>query len=514
MRKLICCAALAVALSSHAATTITVSNDVTVPQVKRIGISGISHYYYDRVILKNLVWHNAGFEGLSFQSMIRCPSGSTSGCLDDNPDTQWRTGFWNGATYEFVLGSAKGRTGTIGTFVTAPHDGATGSTWSFADTGTAVAAGDYFIARKYTPGGADMGWNVYTNGGATVSTELTDLPPGTQGRQCIRLSAASAGQNATINSAFGTFAGQNFVIMNGTYRVTFKAKGTGGSNAIAVMVGRGNTTVTNQVVALTPSWATYNIDFSASEPATVPAGFAALNFMAYGSAALLDEVSVVQTNGDATNTTGFRDPVVAALRSFNPGILRSHNLDLGDSPDDLIGHPFAHRRNEYSAFATDKGTVPYGWHEFLELCELIGAEPYLDIPIVFSDTEAANLIEYLADPSTSPSSPRPRTRAPSPPGTTAFPRIDLELGNEAWNSVYRGGTMLAADYGTRGNDLFRAMRRSTFYDATKLNLILGVQASNPVNSRLTHNASANHDMLALAPSMPTPITDSPTTEHS
>ncbi len=108
--------------------------------MKRIGISGISHYYYDRVILKNLVWHNAGFEGLSFQSMIRCASGSASGCLDDNPYTQWPTGFWNGATYEFVLGSAKARTGTIGTFVTAPHDGATGSSWSFADTGTAVAS--------------------------------------------------------------------------------------------------------------------------------------------------------------------------------------------------------------------------------------------------------------------------------------------------------------------------------------------------------------------------------------
>ena len=41
------------AVSAHAATTINVSSTVTVPQVKRFGISGISHYYYDRLLLKN-----------------------------------------------------------------------------------------------------------------------------------------------------------------------------------------------------------------------------------------------------------------------------------------------------------------------------------------------------------------------------------------------------------------------------------------------------------------------------
>src|SRR5260221_4006889 len=73
--------------------------------------------------------------------------------------------------------------------------------------------------------------------------------------------------------------------------------------------------------------------------------------------------------------------------------------------------------------------------------------------------------------------------------------------------------MLAADYGTRGNDFFGIMRRSPYYDATKLNLILGVQSSNPFNSRLTHNASANHDMLAIAPYMATRIDDYTTNEQ-
>ncbi len=507
MRKTITLLALSASLALHAATTVNVGTNVVVPGVKRFGVSGISHYYYDRVLLKNLVWHNAGFEGLLFQSVIRCgAAGTPTGCVDDNPSTQWPSGFWDGGTFEFVLGAAKGRSGTIASFVAAPHDNVTGSTFNFAASGTAPAAGDYFIARKYTPGGADMGWNVMANGGAAISTELADLPPDTAGRQCIRISAAGTGQFASINTAFGAFGGSNFVIMNGTYRVTFKAKGVGGNNRVVVAVARGNNTFTNQNVTLSTSWSTYTVDFSAAETSSAPVGFVVLSFTPTGSSVLLDDVSLEQTNGDPTNTTAFRDPVVAALRSFNPGGLRAHCLDLGDSLDDLIAPPFGHRRPEYSVYATNKGTIPYGWHEFLELCELLGAEPYLPIPIVFSDAEAANLIEYLAGPTTSPYGARRAARGHPAPWTDSFTRIHLEIGNEAWNPVFRGGTLLAADYGHRGNDFFAVMRQSPYY-SSKFNLILGIQAANPFNSRVTHNASSMHDTLAIGPYIATRIDD-------
>lgn len=495
------------AASAPAATNINVGNTVVTPGVRRFGISGISHYYYDRLLLKNLVWHNAGFEGLLFQSVIRCgAAGTPTGCADDNPFTQWPTGFWQGGTFEFVLGAAKGRTGTIASFSGAPHDGVTPSAFTFTAAGTAPAAGDYFIARKYTPGGADAGWNTQLSGGGAISTELADLPPGTEGRQCIRLSAAASGQIAGVNTAFGAFANANFIVMNGTYRLTFKAKGLGGGNSVLVTIARGNTMFASQAITLSPSWATHTVDFSAAEAASVAAAFVVLSFTASASSALLDDVSLVQTNGDPTNTTAFRDPVIAALRSFNPGGLRSHNLDLGDSLDDLVGSPFAHRRVEYSTFATNKATIPYGWHEFLELCELLGVEPYLDIPIVFSDAEAANLIEYLAGPTTTPYGARRAARGHPAPWINSFTRIHLEFGNEAWNAVFRGGTLFAADYGARGNDFFAAMRHSPYY-STKFNLILGVQAASPFNSRTTHNASANHDMLAIGPYIGTRIDD-------
>lgn len=495
--------------SLHAATSINVGSTVVTSGARRFGISGISHYYYDRLLLKNLVWRNAGFEGLQWRTVIRCDHGTATTCVDDLLSDQWPNGFWDGGTFEFILGTAKGRTGTIASFLTAPRDNVTGNTFNFADSGTAPAQGDYFIARKTFPGGAATGWGdpPQAYGGATITTELADLPPGTDGLQCIRLTASGGTQMATIGAPFGAFENSNFIIMNGSYRITFKAKGTGGSNTVRVAVARGGVNpFVNQVVTLSPSWATYTVDFSAAEPLNVASGLVILTFTAAGSSALLDDVSLVQTNGDPANTTAFRDPVVAAIRGINPGILRSHVLDQGDSLDNLIAPVFAHRRNEYTPYANDKGTTPYGWHEFLELCELAGAEPYLSIPLPFSDSEAANLIEYLAGPATTPYGAKRAARGHPAPWTDSFTRIHLELGNEAWNPTFRGATMFAADYGKRGNDFFTVMRSSPYFNP-KFNLILGVQTVGTFNTRLTHNASATHDMLAIAPYIATRIDD-------
>lgn len=163
---------LLVATATRAATTINVGDMVMVSGVKRFGLNFNWHYYYDRVLLKNLVWRNAGFEGLLFRSMIRCESGTPTGCVDANYFVQWPSGFWNDGTYEFVLGTAKGRSGSIASSTAPPGgSGSGGTTFVFGDSGMTPAAGDYFIAQKYFPGGAEVGWNVATNGGATVTTD-------------------------------------------------------------------------------------------------------------------------------------------------------------------------------------------------------------------------------------------------------------------------------------------------------------------------------------------------------
>ncbi|HEY3057005.1 MAG TPA: hypothetical protein VGK31_13855 [Thermoanaerobaculia bacterium] len=496
------------AQAAAGSTTITVSNTVAVPSVKRFGVQMSDHLYYDRLTLKNLVWRNAGFEGLQYQTVVRCASGSSTGCVDDTTFSQWQTGFWDNATYEFIFGAAKGRSGTVVTFVATPHDGVTGASFTFEGAGATPATGDYFIVRKYFPGGADIGWNPELTGGATVSTEMVDLPPGTAGRQCLRLSAAAQGQFLRAHTDFGWYPQAQYLsaLLNGTYRLTFLAKGAGGTNSLGVIVTRGATQFVNRSIALTSSWASYTVDFSASETAAVT-GYAALEFNVNGSSALVDDISLVQTNTDPANTTAFRDAVIDALRTYNPGILRGPNKEQGEPLDNLIGPPFAKLRTGYNVTSNDANFTQYGWHEFLDLCEYLHTEPYLIFPMTFSSTEVANAVEYLAGPATSPYGARRAARGHPAPWTDSFTRVHIEYGNESWNPVYRGATMFAADYGVRGNEVLGVIKQSPYYSSSKFNLILGVQAANPYNTRTTHNASANHDMLAIGPYIATEIND-------
>src|SRR5205814_6313077 len=102
-------------------------------------------------------------------------------------------------------GASKERSGTNASLLTSPSDNVTGNTYTFTESGVAPAQGDYFIAEKYFPGGAEVGWadSLVALNGATVSTESADLAPDTPGRQCIRLSASAAGQTLGIATPFG-----------------------------------------------------------------------------------------------------------------------------------------------------------------------------------------------------------------------------------------------------------------------------------------------------------------------
>ena len=488
---------------AYGATTIDVSSHVTVPGVKRFGLNlGWANNYDSGQIMKNLVFRNPGFEGLISRSIVRCVSGTATGFVDENPSAHWATGFWNGATYEVIVGSAKGRAGTISTS-TAPSGGS-GTQFVFADSGAAPAAGDYILLRKTENSGAAAGWMPTVAGGGAVADETSDLAPDTEGHQAVRITANGSGQSARIAGAFdGSVAGP-FVQLNGSFRLSFKAKGAGGNNALAVFLGRGapaNLVFVNQTLSLTGAWSSYSVDFAATESGA-SRGTVQLNFSAVNpSVVLLDDVSLTQLNGDVTNTTAFRDPVVNALKTFNPGILRYWVEDLADSIDNEIAPPFARRRANYSSRILLREDVMYGLHEFLELCDLVHAEPWYIVPTTFTTQDMTNLLEYLGGPVSTTYGARRAARGRSAPWTDAFTTIHLEFGNEAWNNAdYYGATISdPPSYGRRGSELFGVAKTSPYYSGAKYNLVLGSQAAVPARSVAIHNASANHDSLAVAP---------------
>ena len=500
----------------HAATTIDVSTRVAIPAVKRFGINlGWETYYDSAQITKNLVFRNPGFEGQISQSLVHVASGTATGFVDDYNNTQsrWPTGFWNGASFEVIVGAAKGRAGTISSMTAAP-DATTGSSYQFTDSGTAPAAGDYILLRKSGLGGATYGWLPSTVAGGTIAGETVDLAPDTPGHQSIRLSAPAQGDSARISANFDTSVAGPFIQLNGNFRLSFKARGVAaGSNSVALFLGRGpsaNLVFVNQSQSLTAVWSTYNIDFIATDNGVL--GNLTLSFTAAnGSIVLLDDVSLSQTNGDVTNTTAFRDPVVNALKSFNPAILRTWVEHLGDSLDNEIAPPFARQRESYSstnidADGTSHEDLMYGLHEFLEVCDLLHAEPWWIVPTTFTTQEMTNLIEYLSGPSGSTYGAKRAARGRTAPWTDTLPIIHLEFGNEAWNNLnYRGATIGSSNpldpesYAARGSEMFGVARSSPYFVGSKYDLVLGGQADFTNRNIRIHNASSNNDSLAVAP---------------
>jgi hypothetical protein len=490
-------------ISAFAQTTnIAVGSTVLQPAVKRLGINLSFQTFFDSgQMTKNLVFRNPGFEGEIFQSTIRCALGTAITCLDDDPFSAWPAGFWNGATVEFFYGLAQGRTTTVASYL--PANGLTGGTFIFGGFGVAPAIGDYMIVRMTVPGNATAGWWPTTSGSGAITTNFSDLPAGTTGKQTVAVSAPAASDSATLASYFDSTAGHTFVALNGTFQLSFKAKGTGGGNSIAVYLQRaGLPTYLNQIVKLTSSWDTYNLTFNASESGAI-AGTVGLKFSTVGQDSfLMDDVSLTQSNSDPSNPSVFRDAVVNALKTFQPGVIRFWANQLGDTLDNLIADPYARQRSGFSAFSTGHDDISYGLPEFLELCATVGAEPWIVVPTTFSTTEASNLIEYLAGGTSTPYGARRAAAGFSAPWTSSFSKIHLEFGNEAWNGGFKGGSIeYSAPYGQRSQTIFGAMRANGAYVSSAFDLVLGGQAAWPGRNQDIQNNCNNNDSFAVAPYM-------------
>jgi hypothetical protein len=503
-------------LLSAQVTTINVNNQVLQSPVKRFGINlGSTTFYDSGQMLKNLITNNPGFEGEIAQSMLQCGSGTATSCTHPNYYSGWGADFWDGASYQFIYGSALGRSGTVSKYVAASIANSTGGVFNFADSGTAPGNNDYMIVRKAIPGNATDGWQVNLNGGASITTNFSDLPPGTNGIQTAFFNAPVTGGSATLSAYFDSTPGRTFLQMNGQYQLTFKAKGLGGSSSVAVNVGRSTNPQTfyiNSTINLTNNWQTYTLTFNPTENGWV-VGTGQVQFSTVGPDSFyLDDVSLVQLNTDPTNATVFRDPVVNALKQLNPGVMRFWFNQLGESLDNMLAPPLGRQRSTYSSYTTDINFVEYGLTDFLQLCQTVGADPWVVVPITFSNTEASNLIDYLAGSTSTVYGAKRAAAGQTAPWTSVFNKIHLEFGNESWNTIFNGGDMENWQaYGTRTNAVFAAMRGNSSFNAPSFDLIMNGFSEYPAATAAMQRYCTTNDSVGAAPYMMYNVNDPGTT---
>ncbi len=163
----------------------------------------------------------------------------------------------------------------------------------------------------------------------------------------------------------------------------------------------------------------------------------------------------------------------------------------GNSVENLLAPAEARKRAGYSAWSTEQTDEGYGLAEFLQLCAAVHADPWVVVPTAVSVSEMQELVEYLSAPA--------KGRAA---WTAKFGRIHLELGNETWNSVYKGETIeYPEEYGHRvGGDVSRGAAERRDIDAKRFDLMAGGQSGWPGrNQQILRMRMANADTLAVAP---------------
>jgi hypothetical protein len=497
-------------------TNLRVTNQVILAGVTRLGINlGDQDFYDSGQMLRNLISRNPEFAGMTYRSIVHCQIAGTSLCVDMRQGFQFPANFWNGASYEVLLGAAAGQRGSVS------GSGADADGYAFAldSGGRAIGAGDWIVVEKNVPDDAGAGWWPAMHGGARLEIEHADVPPGVPVRQVLKIDAAGVGQSADLNAYFDSMAGRSFVHLRGRYRLSFRAKALSGSttgstagvSTMHVHVGRlvaGLRRYLDTDVHLTSAWAQYSEEFTANETA-LPAAAVETGFHVSGGSVLLSDVALEQVGGDPSNHTVFRDEVVETLRELHPGVLRlmESRAGLGSTVENLLAAPAARQRSGYRTWFKPSDDVAVGIPEFLELCLETGAEPWIVAPTAMSLDETRKLAEYLAGQATTEGGALRAAAGRIEPWTQAFRTIHIELGNETWNSLFQGESMdHPAAYGQWANTVFTAFRAAAGADAGRFDLVIGTQAEYAGRNSALLAAAPQANSLAIAPYLMSGVT--------
>ena len=515
--------AVIIALFSVLASAQTLTlNDSAIIQGKtsRIGLNiGSINNSDSGQILKNLIGSvNPGFEPLQDQEIWVLGKAGTAMTFTV-PDV--RDGvppnYWTGGTFDVVESQSGGtELGCTGTILsnTGPNYPQSKVTWTSpvitasSPCSAPFSVGDTIILSKVvypTPESwweSGLGWiSGSVSGGGKLVSDTSDLCA-TCGTQALNMNATLVGSSATASWHFDdSNSGRIFTLMNGTYELSFWAKTAGGSPTLIASASRptaGGFDCGTFTPTLTSTWAKYTFTCTASEsPATTP-GTAQVSMRIVGGAVYLDNVSFAKTSPSIDNPTVLRDEVIETLqRYFGDG---------ADAPSGTFRYSFGQNGQNmpnwtqpvyaesptatgaaYFVGPNGGGSMPLSLEDYLVICQFLGVEPYLEVPVTFSTADAANLIEFLAGPSGMAYGARRAALGQVDPWSDVFDKIHLSFCDECWNPDLAGenlpwratapSSQSYYDYSQRARDIFAAMRANDCYSANSFDLVMGAQTA-------------------------------------
>ena len=361
-----------------------------------------------------------------------------------------------GLTYTVISGAAKWRSGPVLALKPAgAGPGKSGATVALrAEALTGIKKGDgVMLETSHPEEGYLHRW--YASGGwASRSLRIAsgDVHPGAFG--CCALLMPGTSEPAFIQ--FPTFTSKpGAADVNGPWRVRFWAKAKSGNPSLTVSVtGLPET----RPVKLTAQWARHDeLITIAGEKKAGP--LPTIRVEVRGGDALLDDVQIWpdghgNETGPANEPVGFRNDALATWKRLHPGVIRCLQ-GAGETVLDTINPGLRSRR---------RGG---GLHQLYQLCEAVGAEPYICLPATMTREEMKGFMEYLGAPPTIGWGKLRAELGHPKPWTETFSGINIEFGNELYNFGGYGGP----DY---WYDLIEAGKKSPYY-TPKVFFTMGVQ---------------------------------------
>ena len=283
-----------------------------------------------------------------------------------------------------------------------------------------MAPRDVIVLSKENVTEPPANWWVSGNSHKGVGVS-PDHRPDSQGVQSATLTSDSKDKIGLLSymDVYG-----KYLVVSGQWRLSFWAKGEGKDAKLEVSFKRMNNKLPylSEEVALTPEWKLYEFNFDAKNEGI--AGYLSLEFALApkeGTKVYLDDVWL-GSMADNSNLI-FRKEVVELLKELRPSYLRDWMGQSDDSFANRIAPPYARKSYAYTpANGVNNGTLNWSYSipEFLDLCEAVGANPWIVIPVVLSDEEYKSLGGYLAQNASS----------------QRFKNVIIEFGNENWNAAW------------------------------------------------------------------------------
>ncbi len=260
---------------------------------------------------------------------------------------------------------------------------------------------------------------------------------------------------------------------NGKWHLKFKAKNKEGCKLFIKPTGMmgAKTSTPPQDVPITSDWKEFEMTFDVKDIADPKDAkgnpMLAFSWTVPQGKVLLDDVEAWMESSDK-NPTPFTDEYVNTMKKSRAGVIRMlQNAQMGGAMTTVL------ESGVRSIRSTNDVTKPVGpnsrrplraWSlgEHLQLCRETGAESWYVLPGTIYEEEMDLLMEFLGGPESTPGGKIRASQGEKEPWTKSVKKIHVEIGNEAWNTMFSfiAGGFNGPDYWQK---LFERGKKSPYY---------------------------------------------------